>query len=182
MKIKAKLIRATEPFQAVKDCREYLCGFNVSENFIQATNGHCAIQMDHQLENPEKGIYKITGKIPAKAEYVDFIISKAVNCVRFLDFFGEEIGVTKLKIIEGNYPNIKEKILNPLLAKSVCNLETPRVNPEYVGFIAKAFKIPFIGVDFEFRGINEAIIAKIPSKLYNDEFGNPVIIIMPIKK
>lgn len=182
MKIKAKIIRAATFFQAKNDCREYLCGFNITKHHVQATNGHIAVQMLHNASNVKKGIYNIKGNIPVKTDTIEFVILKSVNCVKCLDLFGEVLAVLPLKVIEGKFPKLEEKIITPLLKEKINNTEIPRLNPDYMGVVSKAFKKHKGGVDLEFRGANKAIIVKIASEFFHEEFGRPTIIIMPMSK
>lgn len=182
MIIKASIIKAARYFEAKNDCRSYMCGFNITRKHIQATNGHVAVQMLHGASKVKKGIYSIKGNIPVKTESIEFIISKRINCAKLFDIHGDNIGLLPLSIIDGKYPELEEKIISKLMSEEVNNTEIPRINPEYIGLLAKAFNKPYTGIDLEFRGENKAVVAKIASDFYFEEFGRPTVLIMPIRK
>ena len=183
MRIKADLIRAAVFFTAKKDPREYLTGFHITSKHIEATNGHIAVQIKHESKRVKKGIYLIRGRIPAKSEYIEFIIRNDLNIVRFYDDLNVELGVSGLDVIDGVFPNLSEKVIKPLVKEPIDNTETPRVNPDYIGLVGKAFCKGghYKGIDLEFRGLNSAIVIKPVGSYMNEVYGNPVIIIMPMR-
>ncbi len=183
MKIPAKMIKAVAPFTATKDVRFYLRGFNVTSKYIQATNGHVAIQLEHGIKRAKKGIYNIKQKVPAKCVTVEFHITKTRSFVEFLDLCDEVIGMSVVEVIDAKFPNIEDKILRELYKKPIDNVNLPRIQTQYLALLSIAFKsIPVAGVEFEFRGEAKVILCKAPKNHYSDELGNPVVIIMPMRK
>lgn len=175
------MVKAAIAFSAKNDVREYLCGIHVTPKFIEATNGHVAIQMSHGIKRAKSGIYAIKGKIPAKAIDIEFIVTKRLCVARLLDGFGNELGLRQLEVIDKKFPQIQDKVIRGILEKPICNDSIPRLNACYIGIIDKAFDHPFVGCDMEFRGEDVAVIVKLAG--FPDElFGSPTIVIMPVKK
>lgn len=183
MKIKANIIRAAREFQAKNDVRYYLNGFNVTASRVEATNGHVAITMQHDTKRAKKGIYNIIGRIPAKCYEVEFIINKDISIVKYLCAFGSTLSVGIVEVIKDKFPNINEKTIKPLLAKPIDSTTIPCMNADYIALASKAFKgFKKPCLDFEFRGEQSAAIVKLHGKYPNEEFGNPIIIIMPVRR
>lgn len=182
MKISAKIIRAAMVCQARDDIRYYLNGFKINKKYVQSTNGHVAVQMEHGLKRIKDGIYFIQGKIPAKAELVKFIIRKNLKIVEFIGVCDEVVGVSILEIIEGNFPDIDNKIIKPLKSKKINNKNIPRISTEYLSLTNRMFKFKYLSCDMEFRGEDTAILVKFSGGLINEECGNPELIIMPVVK
>lgn len=183
MKIPAKMLRAVIPFAATKDVRFYLWGFNVTSKYIQATNGQVAIQLEHGIKRPKKGIYNIKQKIPAKCVTVEFHITKNRCFVDFLDLCDDVIGMSVVDVIDGEFPNIEDNVLCELYKKPIDNVSLPLIQTQYLAILSVAFKsIPFSSVEFEFRGESSGVICTLPKNHYSDELGNPVVIIMPMRK
>ena len=181
MKLPARMVKAAIAFSAVNDVRHYLCGIHVTSKFIEATNGHVAIQMSHGVKRAKKGIYAIKGKIPAKAISIEFVVTKRLCIARLLDGFDNEIGVRQLEVIDKKFPELQNKVIKEIMEKPICNDSIPRLNACYIGIIDKAFDHPFVGCDMEFRGENTAVIVKLAG-YPNELFGYPTIIIMPVNK
>lgn len=183
MKIKANLIRAAREFQAKNDCRHYLCGINITGKTVEATNGHVAITMDHGIKRAKKGIYNIIGRIPAKCYEIEFVIKKDISIVKFLCGLGSLLSVCIVEVVDGKFPNLQTKVLKELLASPTDNTVIPCMNADYVALASKAFKgLQFPQLDFEFRGEQKAVIVKLYGELQNIEFGNPTIVIMPVRR
>jgi len=160
-----------------------LCGFNVTSKYIQATNGHVAIQLEHGIKRAKKGIYNIKQKVPAKCVTIEFHITKTRSFVEFLDLCDEVIGMSVVEVIDSKFPNIEEKILCDLYKKPINNVSLPRMQTQYLSLLSIAFKsIPMAGIDFEFRGKYDPVLCKAPKNHYSDELGNPVVIIRPMRK
>ena len=183
MRLPARMVKAAIAFSANKnnELRDYLCGIHVTSKFIEATNGHVAIQMKHGVKRAKKGIYAVKGAIPAKAIYIEFIVTKKLCIARLLDGFDNEIGVRQLEVINKKFPELQNKIIKNILEKPICNESIPRLNACYIGIIDKAFDYPFVGCDMEFRGKDTAVIVKLAG-YPNELFGFPIIIIMPVKR
>lgn len=184
MKISAKMIRAALTCMAKNDVRSYLCGINITKKYIEATNGHTAIQMTHGAKRVKAGIYNIKGRIPAKCLIVQFVIRKDFQIVKFLGFCDEVLGVAVVEVIEGKFPNLEDKILKKLLDKPINNDVLPLLNSDYLAIPSKAFtgyKWP-VSINIECRGEHEAVLLKMEDGFPNDEYGNPVVIIMPARR
>ncbi len=181
MKLPAGMIRAAIAFSSKNDVREYLNGVHVTSKFIEATNGHVAIQMTHGVKRAKSGVYSIKGKIPAKCLDVEFIVTKRLCIARLLDCSGGEIGVRQLHVIDKKFPDFQNKVIKNIMEKPICNDSIPRINACYIGIIDKAFDYPFVSCDMEFRGEDTAVIVKL-NGIPNEVFGQPTVIIMPVKK
>lgn len=184
MRIPAKMIRAALVCVAKNDVRFYLCGINITKKHIESTNGHTAIQMTHGVKRIKEGVYKIKGRIPAKCLVVQFVIRKDLQIVKFLGFCDELLGVSVVEVVDGRFPNITEKILKPLLEKPISNDVLPLLNADYLAIPSKAFTgykwAP--GINIECRGESEAALLKMEGGFPNEEYGSPVIIIMPVRR
>lgn len=181
MILPATMVKAAIVFSAKNDVRDYLCGIHITTKFIEATNGHVAIQMKHGIKGVKKGVYIIKGRIPAKTINIEFIVTKKIRIVRFLGVCDLEIGVGQLEIISKKFPELQEKIIKVILRKPICNDSIPRLNASYIGIVDRAFKLPFVSCDMEFRGEDTAVIVRL-NGYANEAYGNPLIIIMPVNK
>lgn len=184
MRMPAKMIRAALTCVAKNDVRFYLCGINITKKHIEATNGHTAIQMTHGVKRVKSGVYKIKGRIPAKCLIVQFVLRKDIKIVNFLGLCDEVLGVAAVEIVDGKFPNITEKVLKPLLEKPINNDVLPLLNADYLAIPSKAFtggRWP-PGINIECRGEEEAALLKMEKGFPNEEYGNPVIIIMPVRR
>lgn len=178
------MIKAALVCVAKDDVRFYLRGINITKKYIEASNGHTAIKMTHGIKRVKTGIYKIIGRIPAKCLVVQFVLRKDIKIVKFLGFCDEVLGVAVVEVIRGRFPNLTDKILTPLLKKPIDNNVLPLLNADYLAIPSKAFtgcKWP-PGINIECRGEEEAALLKMEGGFPNEEYGNPVIIIMPVRR
>jgi hypothetical protein len=182
MIIKAEILKAAIKCGADKgDVRYYLHGFNITKDLIEATNGHVLFQAKHGIKRAKKGIYKITGAIPAKCETVEFVTKKGLEHVICYNIHESIICKLMLERISGKFPDT-EKVRSRIYEDSVMDDNTPLLNAEYVKLAGSLFKRKFLGVQFEFRGESKAVVCTYKHGLIDEECGQPVLIIMPMKK
>ncbi|HIE0684553.1 TPA: hypothetical protein ACXJNH_002779 [Proteus mirabilis] len=67
MIIQTHLLRAALVCVAKHDPRYYLQGIHISNKYIEATNGHVAVRMEHGIKTRRNEILEFRGSIPAKA-------------------------------------------------------------------------------------------------------------------
>tara|TARA_R110000851_G_C12786882_1_gene535953 strand:- start:23 stop:574 length:552 start_codon:yes stop_codon:yes gene_type:complete len=183
MKIPARMIRSVIPCQAKNDGRYYLNGFNVTSKFIQSTNGHVAVQLTHGIKGLKRGIYNIKSKIPKKCETVEFVLKKNTNIVKFIDFYGELIGVSMVEVIKGKFPDINTRVVSEIIKKPINNNVTPMINAKYLALTERVFAGSIhTSVELEFRGGDTGVIVKCYDENYNDSHGSPLMIIMPVRR
>ena len=177
------MIRSVIPCQAKNDLREYLNGFNVTSKFLQSTNGHVAVQLTHGIKGLKKGVYNIKSKIPKKCETVEFVLKKNTNIVKFIDLYGELIGVSMVEIIKSKYPDINGRIISEIIKKPINNTVTPMINAKYLALTEMVFAGSIhTSVELEFRGGDTGVIVKCYDKLYNYDHGSPLMVIMPVRR
>lgn len=177
MKIDTCKLRAADAFRAKGDVRYYLNGIRISKDYIQATNGHIAIQMDSGVKTRRDVIVRFKGKIPVKAQKTKLEFSKGKNIAYHYDSLGELISAQVFDIEEGKFPRF-DRILPE---KNIKGDEFPPLNIEYMAVIKKAFpKENFMAVRPIHYDKNKAVIYE-TTELQNHLYGNPVIIIMPTR-
>lgn len=181
MKIKTCKLRAADEFRAKGDVRHYLNGIHINNKYIQATNGHVAIQMDSEVKTRLDVIVRFKGKIPKSAETTKLEFSKGKNIAYHHDGMGELVSVQIFYVEEGKFPDFKRIIPNEFKLGS----EYPMLNAEYMAFAHRAFgscKNKFIGMLPIHYTDKEGIVLfrATSSQIYN--YGNPIIAIMPMRQ
>ena len=180
MKLSAKKVKAAIVCQATNDVRTYLQGFNINAKYIEATNGHVCVRMEHGIKRAKKGIYRIKGRIPAKCIDIEFIIKKDLKLVRFLGICEEEIGLATLEVIEGKFPTLDKVIPKNTMKRS--NEIIPLMNVDYVAYPAKMFTDKFVSIKQEFFGEMKSVKMTLDGKNKNEIYGNPIYIVMPTRR
>lgn len=184
MKIKSNLLRAAMLVQAKNDVRRYLCGLHINRKYVQATNGHVAVQMEHsaKIRNPITII--ILGKIPAKAELTKFAFGKdgkRGGMAKHYDALGFMIAIHPIEVVTGNFPDFTNKNIFGDIDRFDFKNPMPAINPEYMTLPSKMFK--------EQRHM---AMRPAPSKeggpvlmhfsgLTKEVYGNPQFIVMPMR-
>lgn len=74
MIIPSKLIRAALVCVAKNDARYYLCGVHITPKYIEGTNGHVALRMEHGIRTKKNIIVQFEGNVPAKAETTELVV------------------------------------------------------------------------------------------------------------
>lgn len=76
MIIQSKLIRAALVCAAKNDVRYYLNGVHITPKYIESTNGHVALRMEHGIRTKKNIIVQFEGPVPAKAETTELVFHK----------------------------------------------------------------------------------------------------------
>lgn len=179
MKIETRKIRAASKFMAKNDAREYLCGIRINNKFIEATNGHIAVRMDSGIKTNKDIIVKLIGRIPAKSIDTELVFKNGKNTAYHYDGFKNLVGVQLFDVIDGKFPDL-EKVIPSILKKT----EFPNINAIYLKVIHDAFagnRDDFFGAKAVGYEINKVAIFKL-GEIKNTLFGNPLIIIMPMRE
>jgi hypothetical protein len=177
MKIDTCKLRAADAFRAKGDIRNYLNGIRINNNYIQATNGHIAIQMDSGVKTRLDVIVRFKGKIPPKSQKTKLEFSKGKNIAYHYDSLGELISAQVFDIEDGKYPQF-ERIIPEKMVKGS---QFPPLNIDYMAVIKKAFpRESFMAVRPINYDKNKAVIYEV-TEFQKHLYGNPVIIIMPTR-
>lgn len=178
MKVNTSKIRAAIKFQAKVDVRFYLCGFRINEEYIEATNGHVAVRMDNCEGFVGDYILNLIGSIPAKSVTTEFLINDCV--AKHFDINDNLVGAQAFDVIDGEFPN-----LNKVIPSESYKGEFPAIQIKYMSLFEKAFKkggLNYCAVKPTSYDNRKAAVFKLCFETDNEEFGNPVIIIMPTRE
>lgn len=177
MKIDTCKLRAADEFRAKGDIRCYLNGIRINKDYIQATNGHIAIQMDSGVKTRLDVIVRFKGKIPAKAEKTKLEFSKGKNIAYHYDSMGDILSVQIFQIEDGKFPDFDR-----IIPKEIKIGKTfPPINMHYMAVIKKAFsKEQLMAVRPVSYDKEKVVLYEIPPFQAN-KYGNPLIMIMPTK-
>ena len=174
MNIPSKLLRAAMHCQAKSDIRYYLNGIHIKNNLVEATNGHVAVRMT-MAESCEKDvIVNIASTVPAKAVNTVLVIDDE-PIAKHYDKDEKLIAVSPASVIDGEYPEIDEVI--PSESKPV---EEIGINTSYLGLWAKMFK-ESPAAKLTFNGSNSAVKITSNNEILNEEYGNPLFVVMPAR-
>lgn len=177
MKVNTNKLRAAIKFQASGDIRYYLNGFRINSKHIEATNGHVAIRMINCNGFKGDHIIKLIGAIPAKAVKTEFLIKECV--AKHYDSADKLVGAQAFELIDGKYPD-----LDRVIPKENVTGEFPAIQIKYLSLFEKAFKkggLSYCSVKPVSYDSNEAAVFKLINNIDNEEFGSPVMIMMPVK-
>ncbi|EDY0584563.1 hypothetical protein ZO25_005060, partial [Salmonella enterica subsp. enterica] len=100
MIIQSKLIRAALVCAAKNDVRYYLNGIHINPKYIEATNGHVALRMEHGIRTKKNIIVQFEGPVPAKAETTELVFNKEAFAIH-RDAFERRISITGIKLVDG---------------------------------------------------------------------------------
>lgn len=178
MMVNTNKLRAAIKFQAKADSRFYLCGFRINEEYIEATNGHVAVRMDNCEGFTGDYILNLIGAIPAKAVKTEFLISDCV--AKHFDINDKLVGAQAFDVIEGKFPD-----LSGVIPVESCKGEFPAIQIKYMSIFEKAFKkggLNYCAVKPVSYDSFKAAVFKLCFESDNEEFGSPVIIIMPTRE
>lgn len=179
MKIKSKLLRAAQVCQAKNDCREYLCGIHIKGNHVESTDGHTCVRMSMKESIDKEIIVNIRGRVPAKAVDSTFEIGEVEAIVKHYDLCHQLLSVQVVDVINGKYPDF-DRVIPKDDKKAAIN--EIGINPDYIGRFSKMFAISkMCHAKVELFGINNAIKMTSLNAIINEEYGNPVFVVMPIR-
>lgn len=176
MIIQSKLIRAALVCAAKKDPRYYLCGLHITPKYIEATNGHVALRLEHGIKTKKNIIVQFEGSIPAKAETTELIFNKEPMAIH-RDAFQNRISITGIKLLDGRFPDM-DRVMPATIDLSI----TPIIQAEYLAYPTKMFGSDrkFIPVQLRPSGEHTAVRFQFDSYI-NGTYGNPCFIAMPCR-
>ncbi|PHM59113.1 bacteriophage protein [Xenorhabdus stockiae] len=175
MIINSNLLRAALVCVAKKDPRYYLCGVHITSNYLEATNGHVALRLEHGISTRRKAIVQFHGRIPRKAETTELHFTKEPYAVH-RDITGMRVGFSALTLLDGRFPDLDRVI--PKKVESVI----PHFQAEYLAYPYKMFEgdSVFIAVSMYPSSMTDACLMKFSDNI-NQRYGNPQLIVMPCR-
>lgn len=183
MKIKTCKLRAANEFRAKGDVRNYLNGIRINKDSIQATNGHIAISMDSEIKTRMDVIVRFVGAIPKSAVETKLTFSANGNIAYHYGQMKELLSVQVFNLEDGRFPDLKKVI--PDESEFKLNGNFPILNVQYMAVAFKAFgskKNKFIGMKpVKYEGAEKSVIYKVTG-MQHEEYGNPIIVIMPMRE
>ena len=179
MKIKSCKLRAADEFRAKGDVRHYLNGIHINKDFVQATNGNVAIQMNSEVKTRLDVIVRFKGKIPKSAYTTKLEFSKGKNIAYHYDNMDELISVQIFSIEEGKFPDFKRVIPDEFKIENA----HPTIAAEYMAVTHKAFgnQRARVAMKVVHCDSNEkAVVYEVKSPSLH-ECGKPLVVIMPMR-
>ncbi|MEQ1969736.1 hypothetical protein ABLA30_22865 [Xenorhabdus nematophila] len=175
MIINSSLLRAALVCVAKKDLRYYLCGVNITPKYLESSNGHVALRLEHGISTRRKTIVQFHGKIPKKADTTELHFTKEPYAVH-RDITGMRVGFTVLSILDGRFPD-----LSRVIPKKVENV-IPHFQAEFLAYPYKMFEADsaFITVCLHPSGMTDACLMKFGDNI-NRRYGNPQLVVMPCR-
>ncbi|WFQ81318.1 hypothetical protein PXH59_09890 [Xenorhabdus sp. SF857] len=175
MIINSNLLRAALVCVAKKDPHYYLCGVHITPKYLEATNGHVALRLEHGINTRRKAIAQFHGKIPKKAETTELHFTKEPYAVH-RDIAGVRVGFTVLSTLDGRFPD-----LDRVIPKKVENV-IPHFQAEYLAYPHKMFgdDSKFIPVSMYPSGMTGACLMKFGDNI-NQRYGDPLFVVMPCR-
>lgn len=76
MILQSKLIRAALVCAAKNDVRYYLNGVHITPKYIESTNGHVALRMEHGIRTKKNIIVQFEGPVPANRKPLNWYLTK----------------------------------------------------------------------------------------------------------
>ncbi|WP_340622447.1 hypothetical protein [Xenorhabdus siamensis] len=175
MIINSNLLRAALICVAKNDPRYYLCGVHITPKYLESTNGHVALRLEHGVSTRRKAIVQFHGKIPKKAETTELHFTKEPYAVH-RDIAGVRVGFTVLSVPDGRFPD-----LNRVIPEKVENV-IPHFQAEYLAYPYKMFggNSKVIAVSMYPSGMTGACLMKFGDNI-NQRYGNPQFVVMPTR-
>lgn len=174
--IDSRLIRAALVCVAKKDPRYYLQGIHITPNYIEATNGHVALRMEHGIRTNKNAIISFAGSIPARSETTEIHFSKEPYAVH-RDESGERIGFTVLKILDGRFPDMER-----VMPKTVDLNATPAISAHYLSYPLKMFGKDSNLLRVRLAPSGETTACRLQfDRLLMEKFGNAEFVVMPMR-
>ncbi|SFO10014.1 hypothetical protein [Xenorhabdus japonica] len=175
MIIKSNLLRAALVCVAKNDPRYYLYGVHITSKYLESTNGHVALRLEHGVNTRRQAIVQFHGKIPKKAETTELHFTKEPYAVH-RDIAGVRVGFTVLSMLDGLFPD-----LDRVIPKKVEN-GIPHFQAEYLAYPYEMFKADsgFITVSMYPSGMTDSCLMKFSDNI-NQRYGNPQFVVMPCR-
>lgn len=118
MILQSKLIRAALVCAAKNDVRYYLNGVHITPKYIESTNGHVALRMEHGIRTKKNIIVQFEGPVPAKAETTELVFNKEAFAIH-RDAFERRISITGIKLVDGRFPDMERVIPKKWISVSI---------------------------------------------------------------
>ncbi|MCC8386156.1 hypothetical protein GPY51_22580 [Photorhabdus laumondii subsp. laumondii] len=170
MIIDSDLLRAALVCVGKADKRYQLTGVHISPKYIEATNGHVAVRMEHNADTDIDLIIRFDGDIPEAAENTKIDLEGDSKAFHY-DEDGRLFGFNNLKILDGRFPDF-DKII-PTEKQDVM----PFFRTEYLSYPSRMFDGLGV-VIMEPSGMKTACRFRF-CPITNKYYGNPVFIVMP---
>ncbi|MEF3198646.1 hypothetical protein J8984_22435 [Klebsiella quasipneumoniae subsp. similipneumoniae] len=176
MIIQSKLLRAALVCAAKNDARYYLCGLHITPKYIEATNGHVALRMEHGIRTKKNIIVQFEGNVPARAETTELVFGKEPIAIH-RDQLQRRLSITGIKLLDGRFPD-----LNRVIPKTLDMSISPIIQADYLGYPAKMFgrERTFIPVQLRPSGELSAVLVKF-DPVIDGAYGNPQFVVMPCR-
>lgn len=176
MIIQSKQIRAALVCAAKNDVRYYLCGVHITPKYIESTNGHVALRMDHGIRTKKNIIVQFEGNVPAKAETTELIFSKEPIAIH-RDHHQNRLAITGIKLLDGRFPD-----LDRVIPKKLDLSANPAIQAEYLSYPEKMFgrEEKFVPVQLRPSGEFDAVRIRFNEHI-NSSYGNPEFVVMPCR-
>lgn len=176
MIIPSKLIHAALVCAAKNDVRYYLCGLHITPKYIEATNGHVALRMEHGIKTKKNIIVQFEGSVPVKAETTELIFNKEPIAIH-RDQFQRRLSITGIKLLDGRFPD-----LDCVIPKKMDLTVNPVIQADYLSYPERMFgrQRPFVPVQLRPSGEGGAVRVQFDSAI-NSAYGNPEFVVMPCR-
>lgn len=176
MIISSKLIRAALVCAAKNDPRFYLCGVHITPKYIEATNGHVALRMQHGIRTKKNIIVQFEGNVPAKAETTELVFSKEPIAIH-RDQLQRRLSIIGIKLLDGRYPDLER-----VIPKTQDHSVNPVIMAEYLSYPEKMFSREGKFIPVQLRPSGELAAVRIQfNEHINSIYGNPEFVVMPCR-
>ncbi|GKX58370.1 hypothetical protein [Leminorella grimontii] len=172
MRIKTNQLRAASVCVSVRDPRPALAGIHITSKYVEATNGHVAIRMEHSARVRKSTVIKIHGRLPLRAEETELKLGIGEPIAIHYDRHGLRCGVSMVDIINSAFPSI-DKVIEFTPEEGV-----PAFACCYLAYPSKMFKGYFHGAKLKFNGERKPAFITF-SREVREKYGNPLFIVMP---
>ncbi|OWO80642.1 hypothetical protein B5C26_17850 [Photorhabdus luminescens] len=175
MIIDTNLLRAALVCVAKDDLRYYLCGLHITPKYIEATNGHVALRLEHGVNTRRETIIQFHGKVPRKAKATELHFTKEPYAVH-RDISGTRVGFNALSVLDGRFPD-----LNRVIPEKVENV-IPHFQACYLAYPYKMFGADseLITVSMHPSGMKSGCLMTFGDNI-NQRYGNPQLVVMPCR-
>lgn len=183
MKIKSGILAAAQYCQGKNEVRHYLNGIHINRKYVQATNGHIAIQMEHGAKIRVPMIVHIRGKVPVKAQTTKLEFGRdggTDGLAKHYDVLDQLISVQVIDLIQGRFPDFTKGCLFGDMSMYSRENKMPAINMEYMALPSKFFpKDKFCATRALPSGDKSPVLFEFGA-FVNELYGNPKFLIMPM--
>ncbi|QBH97190.1 hypothetical protein EKN56_12775 [Limnobaculum zhutongyuii] len=176
MKIKSAMLRAALVCVAKNDARYYLNGIHITPKYIEATNGHVALRLEHGINTRRNIIVQFIGHIPVRADMTELTFGKSLLATHY-DAHGQRIGFTAIKLLDGRFPDL-DRVVPTMVDHNI----NPVVQAGLLSYPEKMFgrERKFIPMQLLPSGKESAVLIKFDTTV-NSMYGNPKFVVMPCR-